>query len=85
MFRICRDGGIHICVEDVEPSGIKDCCFSFFTLAAIKISVMIRIVQSGKQSKKGQTESPQGTLTRKMKPSPMPLSPLSWGRRCFWT
>lgn len=49
-----------------------------FTLAAIKISLMIRIVQSGKQDKKGPTwVSPRDT--RKMKPRPMPLSPLSWG------
>ena len=45
-----------------------------FTLAAVKISLMVRTVQSGKQNKKGHTESPPGTLTRKMKPSPMPLT-----------
>lgn len=44
-----------------------------FMLTAIKRSLMIRIVPSGEQCKKGHAGSPQGALPRKVNPSPMPV------------
>lgn len=61
VFKICWDGGGHICIGGMEPSGIKDLCFFLVMLTTVKTSLMIRIVPNGKQCKKDHSGSLGGT------------------------